>query len=107
LYNPDGSTTRVPRLRGVAVTDEEGRFGFVTIRPAPYPEGREPAHIHMSVTAPAHHVRHVEYWFRGDPLITDSHRDRAAGSESLFIVDIVRDDKGTWTFNHDIRLEGN
>ena len=29
LYNPPDSATRVPRLRGVAVTDEEGRFGFV------------------------------------------------------------------------------
>lgn len=107
LYNPPASTTRVPRLRGVAVTDAEGRFGFVTIRPAPYPGGTAPAHIHVAVTAPAHHVRHLEYWFQGDPLITASHRQRAAGDSSTVIVDLVRAADGAWTFGQDIRLEGN
>ncbi len=107
LYNPRDSATRVPRLRGVAVTDSEGRFGFVTIRPGPYPGGTGPAHIHVTVTAPAHHVRHLEYWFRGDPLITASHRQRAADNPSTVIVELARDADGAWTFSQDIRLEAN
>src|SRR5437867_8805596 len=33
LYNPPEAKTRVPRLRGVAVTDRRGGFRFATIRP--------------------------------------------------------------------------
>jgi protocatechuate 3,4-dioxygenase beta subunit len=107
LYNPRGSATRVPRLRGVAVTDGAGRFGFVTIRPAPYPNGSEPAHIHVTVTVPAHHVRHLEYWFEDDPLVTPARRERARGNPAIVVVTPERDPNGVWTFSHDIRLEGN
>src|SRR6188508_2154675 len=62
LYNLPSAGTRVPRLRGVCVTDEAGRFGFTSIRPAAYPNGNDPAHIHMVITAPAHQMRYVEYW---------------------------------------------
>ncbi len=107
LYNPRGGGTRVPRLRGVAVTDAEGRFGFVTIRPAAYPDRTQPAHIHLSVTAPAHHVRYLEYWFEGDPLITPGLRAQASRNPSTVIVDLQRDSGGGASFSHEIRLEGN
>jgi protocatechuate 3,4-dioxygenase beta subunit len=107
LYNPPNGETRVPRLRGVAVTDSAGRFGFSSIRPAPYPAASEPAHIHLVVSAPAHHVRHLEYWFEGDPLVTAAHRQRAEASPSLAIVDLRGNPEAGWTFRHDIRLEGN
>lgn len=101
LYNRPGSGTRVPRLRGIAISDESGRFRFTTIRPAPYPEGGEPAHIHMGSLAPAHHVRRFEFWFRDDPLI------RGRQPQSVVIVDLEREAGGAWTFQYDIRLEGN
>ncbi len=107
LYNPPDSPTRVPRIRGVAVTDEEGRFSFSTIRPAAYPEGSAPAHIHVEVSAPAHRVRHLEYWFDGDPLITREARQQAERGEGVVIVRLRRDSIRTWVFAHDIRLAGN
>lgn len=107
LYNPPDSPTRVPRLRGVAVTDEEGRFSFSTIRPAAYPEGSAPAHIHVEVAAPAHRVRHFEYWFDGDPLITREMRQQAERGDGVVIVRPRRDSTGAWAFSHDIRLAGN
>lgn len=103
LYNPRDSDTRVPRIRGVAVTDAEGRFRFSTIRPGAYPNGNEPAHIHLSVTAPAHHVRFVDYWFEGDPLITAGRRASAATNSDLIIVRPGRTPDG-WTFTHNVRL---
>jgi protocatechuate 3,4-dioxygenase beta subunit len=106
LYNsPDGGT-RVPRLRGVSVTDEAGRFGFTSIRPAAYPNGSDPAHIHMVVTAPAHQMRYVEYWFSDDPLVTKSHRERADQDPALVIVQLSGDAKQGWKFSNDIQLEG-
>ena len=47
LYHRDGEHGW--RLRGWAVTDQEGRFEFATIRPAPYPSGKVPAHIHWAI----------------------------------------------------------
>jgi len=107
LYNPPDSATRVPRLRGVAVTDGEGRFRFETIRPAAYPNASEPAHLHVSVLAPAHHPRFLEIWFEGDPLIGARQRERASGNSNLVIATLRRGESGAHHFEHDIRLEGN
>lgn len=106
LYNPRDSKTRVPRLRGVAVTDDGGRFRFATVRPGAYPDGSEPAHIHVVVTAPAHHPRYVDYWFEGDPLIA-GRRGGSARDPNAVIVKPARAVDGAWTFSHDIRLESN
>jgi len=105
LYVPPDSGTRVPRLRGAAVTDDLGQFRFATVRPGPYPGGDEPAHIHLVVTAPAHRPRFVTYWFEGDPLITPAKREKAARDPEMVIVPLARDPAGAWVFAHDIRLE--
>lgn len=58
---------------GEAVTDEDGRYGFKTIKPAPYPveegssEFRTP-HIHFRVTHPDHYELITEMHFAGQPL---------------------------------------
>ncbi|HJX94172.1 MAG TPA: protocatechuate 3,4-dioxygenase subunit beta [Candidatus Acidoferrum sp.] len=61
---------------GHAVTDSEGRYRFVTIRPGEYPWGNHhnawrPAHIHFSLFGPAFATRLVtQMYFQGDPLIS-------------------------------------
>ena len=60
---------------GHLVTDSEGRYRIVTIRPGEYPWGNHhnawrPAHIHFSVFGPAFATRLVtQMYFPGDPLI--------------------------------------
>jgi protocatechuate 3,4-dioxygenase, beta subunit len=60
---------------GQAVTDAEGRYRFVTIRPGEYPwrnhyNAWRPAHIHFSLFGPAFATRLVtQMFFPGDPLI--------------------------------------
>jgi protocatechuate 3,4-dioxygenase, beta subunit len=60
---------------GHALTDSEGRYRFVTIRPGEYPWGNHhnawrPAHIHFSVFGPALATRLVtQMYFPGDPLL--------------------------------------
>jgi protocatechuate 3,4-dioxygenase beta subunit len=106
LYNPPDSPTRVPRIRDVAITDANGAFCFSTVRPGAYSNGTEPAHIHMAISAPAHHVRYVDYWFEDDPLLTKEMRERAARID-VVIVRTVKNQEGVETFSHEIRLEGN
>jgi protocatechuate 3,4-dioxygenase beta subunit len=59
---------------GRVLTDDEGRYRFVTIKPGPYPWGNHPnawrpAHIHFSVFGRAFTQRLVtQMYFPGDPL---------------------------------------
>lgn len=61
--------------RGHTLTDGEGRYRFVTIRPGAYPwrnhpNAWRPAHIHFSVFGPAFATRLVtQMYFPGDALI--------------------------------------
>ena len=60
---------------GHTLTDAEGRYRFVTIRPGAYPWGNHhnawrPAHIHFSLFGPAFASRLVtQMYFPGDPLL--------------------------------------
>jgi protocatechuate 3,4-dioxygenase, beta subunit len=59
---------------GRTVTDAEGRYHFVTVRPGAYPwpnhpNAWRPAHIHFSLLGPAFVTRLVtQMYFPGDPL---------------------------------------
>ncbi len=76
---------------GRCLTDEGGRYRFVTIKPGAYPwhnhdNAWRPAHIHFSVFGPSFAARLVtQMYFPGDPLldldpIFQSIRDRAAAA---------------------------
>lgn len=64
-------------IRGWVKTDKSGRYTFYTFKPAAYPNGRAPVHIHMTIKEPDKN----EYWidsieFEDDPLLTRSERLR-------------------------------
>jgi protocatechuate 3,4-dioxygenase beta subunit len=60
---------------GRVVSDTEGRYQYVTVRPGAYPWGNHynawrPAHIHLSLLGPAFATRLVtQMYFPDDPLI--------------------------------------
>lgn len=60
---------------GRVITDAEGRYEFVTVRPGAYPWGNHdnawrPSHIHLSLLGPAFATRLVtQMYFPDDPLI--------------------------------------
>lgn len=60
---------------GRVITDAEGRYQFVTVRPGAYPWGNHdnawrPSHIHLSLLGPAFATRLVtQMYFPDDPLI--------------------------------------
>ena len=106
LYNPPDAGTRIPRLRAVAISNDEGEFCFKTIRPATYPDNSEPAHIHLEINAAAHRLKYVTYWFEDDSLIDDAQRQRAKRDNEIVIVLLDQRENG-WQFFDEIQLEGN
>lgn len=66
------------RLRGWAKSDAQGRFEFQTIRPASYPTGRNPAHIHITIEGPGLQRRWTkDVMFLDDPFVNDDPRAKA------------------------------
>ncbi len=62
-YNPQQDESR-PRLHGTLWTNEEGRFEFRTIRPAPYPGTRRGEHFHIELSEGgiAPHKATISFW---------------------------------------------
>ncbi|MGB5273374.1 MAG: intradiol ring-cleavage dioxygenase [Flavobacteriaceae bacterium] len=80
LYaNHDELDQRVKRhgyLRGWVKSDQKGNYAIYTLRPAPYPNADEPAHIHPAIQDPG--VENPYYLdalvFDDDPLLTTAKR---------------------------------
>ena len=77
-YGRGSGIHRHGKYRGWMLTDKDGKYAFRTIKPAPYPENRFAAHIHMTVTT----AKTREDWidsilFEGDRLISSQERAQA------------------------------
>ncbi len=103
---------------GRTVTDEEGRYRFVTIRPGAYPwrnhdNAWRPAHIHFSLFGTSFLSRLItQMYFPGDPLmpydpIFNSIPDPAARQRLIAAFDLDTT-RAEWAlgFNFDIVLRG-
>lgn len=90
-------------IRGWIRTDASGKYSFYTFRPASYPNGREPQHIHITVKEPGRKEYYLDdFLFTDDPYLTSelkgnrSNRGgsgittpRAAGALFLIERDII------------------
>ena len=105
-------------LRGVVVTDDEGRFEIRTVQPAPYqiptdgPTGKlieaagwhpwRPAHLHLMVRADGHRTITTQLYFAGGEWL-DS--DVAEATKPELILDPVDDGSGVRRTSYDFELE--
>jgi len=60
-------------IRGWIKTNSDGHFAIYTLRPAPYPNRTDPAHIHFTILEPDGRY----YWlgschFKGDSMLTEN-----------------------------------
>ena len=90
------------RLRGMMLTDSQGRYEFETVMPGRYPvppglPGLEkyagltrPAHIHFRVAEPLHIPLTTQLYFQGDPYIAD---DPFASHKSSLAIGLKGDGK--------------
>ncbi|MFT4016548.1 MAG: hypothetical protein QM668_06270 [Agriterribacter sp.] len=79
-------------LRGWLRTNEKGEYKFVTLRPAAYPDGTEPAHIHVIIKEPGLNEYYIdEFLFDDDPILTEEKRkklENRGGSGIIKLVDV-------------------
>lgn len=92
-------------LRGWARTGADGRYSFETVKPAPYPGRRDPAHVHLTVLEQGRRP----YWiddivFDGDFGVDDAYRRERENRGGSGIVRLARQDAG-WLARRDIVLE--
>ncbi len=82
--NEKGWGKRHGSLRGWMKTNEKGEYKFFTLKPAPYPGGKIPAHIHITIKEPGKNEYWIdEYLFDDDPFLTleeRSHAENRGGS---------------------------
>lgn len=94
------------RLRGWVKTGADGRYAFDTIKPGIYPDGTEPAHIHLFVLEPERRPYFIDdVVFEGEPGVTPAYRarQRLRGGDGIIALDRRKD--GTWLARRDIVLE--
>jgi protocatechuate 3,4-dioxygenase beta subunit len=101
-----GSAARHGRLRGWAKTDAAGRYRFLTIRPAGYPNTDIPEHIHLHVIEPGRCTYYIDdVVFEDDPRLTPRQRaahDRGRGGSG--VIRPARAASGIWQAQRDITL---
>lgn len=103
---------------GRCLTDDEGRYRFVTVKPGAYPwknheNAWRPAHIHFSLFGPAFRSRLItQMYFPGDPLfyqdpIFQSVRDPKAQQRMISSFDLETTvPEWALAYRFDIVLEG-
>lgn len=95
------------RFRGWMLTDKKGRYEMRTIKPAPYPNGRAPAHIHYTLTGKTFKEDWIDtVWFEGDRLITDETKKELRGKGGFNpIIKLEKKADGILYGIRDIKLE--
>lgn len=107
-YSPAPETPERARrhghLRGWIRTNERGEYRFDTIRPAPYPNAKAPAHIHPVIKEADKNEYYIdEYVFDDDPLLTDEQRSRHENRGGSGIIRLAKTG-GVWTGRRNIIL---
>jgi protocatechuate 3,4-dioxygenase beta subunit len=91
-------------LRGWMKTGADGKYKFTSIRPAPYPERNNPAHVHPLIKEEGLTVYWIdEYLFDDDPLVTEAVRKREQKRGGNGIIHLTKKD-GVWHGARNITL---
>ncbi len=93
-------------FRGWLLTGANGKYEFSSIKPAPYPNRTEAAHIHFTLTGKNFREDSIDViLFEGDKFITTRERE-TAGKKGGFnpILKLEKNANGIWTATRDIQF---
>lgn len=100
------ASRRHGRLRAWVKTGPDGRYRFHSIKPAPYPNDRMPAHVHLMVREPARRPYWIdEIVFQGEFGVTEAYRRTQTGRGGSGITRLTRSTQGVWIARRNIVLE--
>lgn len=110
-YEPAANQTTAKRhgkLRGWVKTNEQGQYKFRSIKPAAYPNFRDPAHIHPIIKESDKNEYYIdEYRFDDDPLLTAAERAKQEMRGGSGIIQLTKNANGVWVGRRDIVLGKN
>lgn len=110
LYSPGQNQYHGKRhghLRGWVKTNALGQYEFKTIRPASYPNSRNPQHIHPIIKEPGIEMYWIDdFLFSDDPLLQKEKPNRLSRGGSG-IISVSRNNAGVWVGKRDIVLGKN
>jgi protocatechuate 3,4-dioxygenase beta subunit len=108
LYSPSPTQTKGKRhghLRGWVITDAQGRYEIKTIRPASYPNSKNPQHIHPIIKESESKIYWIEdFLFADDPLLTDQEKSRLSKRGGSGVMTLTKNSEGVWIGKRDIVL---
>lgn len=94
------------RIGGIMFTNHDGRYEYHTIKPAPYPGGTNPAHVHYKVTGKDIPEQWFELQFADDKLLSKSTIDTEMKKGTFSqIQKTEKDAEGVLRCNMDIMIK--
>lgn len=95
-------------IRGWVKSDEKGHYAFTTIRPASYPNSRNPQHIHPIILESSQRYYWIdEYLFDDDPVLPENEKTRNNPRGGSGLLHLTKNAQGIWIGKRDIILGRN
>ena len=107
VYNRTDNSWQRPRLHGWLKTTKDGRYTINTIKPGSYPNGRNPAHIHVIVQLPGEQPKWIDdFLFADDPYLSQEDIRNAHGKGAFsHIIQTVLNNNGVLEAERNIILK--
>ncbi|QQS35831.1 MAG: hypothetical protein IPM56_16555 [Ignavibacteriales bacterium] len=94
------------RLDGIMFTNSEGRYEYHTIKPAPYPGGTNPAHVHYRLRGKNIPEQWFELQFADDPHLKKEQIEKEMKKKNFSqIQKLTKDSDGSLKCEMDIMIE--
>lgn len=103
-YSVGGEDENNARLCAVVRTNERGEYALDTIRPASYPRGGVPQHIHFELWVEGGSRHRMDLQFADDELVSE--RRKSGLTRTSTVRPAIRGDDGVWRVERDFRMPG-
>lgn len=106
-YRKGTTSSSNPRLKGTMITNAEGKYEYRTIKPASYPNSRNPAHVHYVITGNGREKQYTELQFEGDRWLRESGKLTEEQKRDTFseIRPFTKAEHGVWRVVKDLKVQ--